>query len=105
MYSSPRSFPLKMKYLSSVVLLRPYCVRESGLMPPEWASRLLGPFALRSASMGLGVGILMVGVLILACMGPPYRDLSASGRHSVADGEKVVHRRALLARAGQAVIG
>jgi len=50
-YSSFRRFPLKkMKYLSSVVLSRPYCVRESGLTPPEWVGGLLGPFALRSAS-------------------------------------------------------
>ncbi|HEY9421072.1 MAG TPA: hypothetical protein VIW92_06640 [Thermoanaerobaculia bacterium] len=39
-----------MKYLSSVVLSRPYCVRESGLLPPEWVGGLLGPFALWSAS-------------------------------------------------------
>ncbi|HEV2846092.1 MAG TPA: hypothetical protein VG477_14655 [Thermoanaerobaculia bacterium] len=43
-----------MKYPSSVVLSRPYCVRESGLTPPDWAGGLLGPFALRSASPDLG---------------------------------------------------
>ena len=80
---------------------RPRCRRRPG----PGARAADGHRPAHDAERGLRIGVMAVGRRGMTGLRSPDRRPRAGWRHSVADGEKIVDGRALLARTGGAVIG